>query len=509
MLLRCVGLTKSFGGVRAVESVDLEIVGGRVLALMGENGAGKSTVISLLSGALTPEAGTIFLDGHPLAGLTPRRARARGIMAIRQEPSLVSELSVRENLLLGSEPRRWGVVDRRVARATAHEWMTLVSKNISIDRPVGELSPADRQLVEVARCVGHGARVLFLDEPTASLGPAETDNLFGIVRDLTAEGVGVVYVSHRLDEVLLLADDVVVLRDGQLVDSGPRSGYDERSLVAQMAGRELAGGRPRAVARKPGDVRLRLDHVSTGGLRDVSLELRAGQVHGIAGIVGSGRSSLARVSAGAVKPVAGRMELDGQPYSPSDPRTALARGVAYVPEDRLRDGLFGELDQATNVTAALRAHDLPTRVVTAGRDQADADPILEQLDVVPRARRMPARSLSGGNQQKLVIGRALLVQPTVLILDEPTRGVDVGAKSDIHRLVDELTARGVAVALVSSDMRELLEVSDEITVLARGRVVARFEPPFEHHAVLAAATGGSATSSRAALARPDTNQEPA
>lgn len=501
MLLSLRAISKSFGAVRAVRDVDFEACAGRITALVGENGAGKSTVISLASGAASPDSGQIVLaDGQPLDRLTPAQARSAGVAAIRQEPVLVGALSVAENLALGATPSRVGLVDRREVRRRASAWLTDVGADIDPQRSVAALSPAERQLVEVARSVGAGARVLFFDEPTAVLGPRETGRLFSLIRRLADTGAAIVYVSHRLEEIFELCHEAVVMRDGAVVEHRPIERFDERSLVQAMAGRELleldATSARRSPGRDAGRVLLDLRGVGCEGrLRDVDLRLHAGEVHGIAGIVGAGRSRLVRLIAGVQRHDAGSMLLDGDHYAPRSVRHAIDRGVCIVPEDRLRDALFADLPQSTNVVFSRI-----NRIASAGllRRSVEADaatPLLERLDVRPCAPHLRGGALSGGNQQKLIVARALFAGAHVLLLDEPSRGVDVSAKADIHRLVRELAEDGAAVLLVSSDMRELMALSDRITVLARGRVAGSFAAPFDAEQLLGAATSaGPATS---------------
>ncbi len=490
------GLTKRYDAVVAVDRVSFAIRPGEVLGLVGENGAGKSTLISLVSGAQAPDAGTIRVAGVGHPALTPAQARDAGILAIRQEPVLVPSLSVRENLLLGREPARMGIVDRAATRELARTWLERVGARIDPEAEVGTLSPADRQLVEIARAVGPGARVLFFDEPTAALGPAETQRLFELIARLRSEGTAVVYVSHRLEEVFAVCERVVVMRDGHAVADEPIARLDEAGLVVLMAGHELAEdlAAPRARRRNAADQPLLALHGLSVGrrLQEVSLTVAPGEIHGIAGIVGAGRTSLVEAIAGVVRPTAGRMVLAGEPFAPRDARHALAAGVVVVPEDRLRDALFSELSLATN-TVLPRIERVARRGLVDHRGEARAaQPLLDRLSVKPRRPSVIGRALSGGNQQKVILARALFARPRVLLLDEPTRGIDVGTKADIHRLIRDLAAEDVAIMVVSSDLRELLSLADRITVLARGRVAGSFGSPYDGHRIMAAATGAAA-----------------
>jgi len=403
----------------------------------------------------------------------------------------VPTLSITENMLIGREPRKFGLVQRRKAQATAQSWLARVGAHLSANTLVGNLLPADRQFVEIARVVGGGARVVFLDEPTAVLGPSETKQLFDVVRQLTDEGAAVVYVSHRLEEIFEICERVAVLRDGHLVADKFITELDEDKLISLIAGRELATDETvrrekRINEREP---ILSLRGASTGGrLHKINLDIRPGEVHGIFGIVGSSRSRLARLIAGIERLESGTMTLEGRPYKPHSPKEAIDSGVIMVPEDRHRGALFGELNLATNVLIGSYARFATAGLISSRKEAAIATPLLERLDVRPPIPTRLGRTLSGGNQQKLILARALLKKPRVLVLDEPTRGVDVGAKVDIHEFIREQTAAGVAALVISSDLRELLSLADKITVLSRGRVVDSFEGDFDSERIIAAAT---------------------
>jgi ABC-type sugar transport system ATPase subunit len=379
---------------------------------------------------------------------------------------------------------------------TARRWLEAVDAQVDPDALVGSLSPADRQLVEIARSVGSGARVLFFDEPSAALGPAETERLFRLIRRLVDGGAGVVYVSHRLEEVFAVCDRIVVLRDGSVVEEALVDESDEESLVRAMAGRKLEHVMRETRRFQARDVPvLRVRDLRLGSrLRGVDLVVREGEIHGLAGIVGSGRTRLLAALAGLERPDGGTIELGGGRYAPRSPGSAIEAGVCLVPEDRVGSALFAELSQAVNVVVSRHAAAAAALgLITRAREGVTADPLLQRLDVRPRASTMRAGALSGGNQQKLIVARALFARPRLLLLDEPTRGVDVGAKADIHRLLTELAAEGIAVVLASSDMRELVSLSDRITVMARGRTTGTFEPPFDSQALIAAATADART----------------
>jgi ABC-type sugar transport system ATPase subunit len=489
--LRAIHLHKRFGAVHAVRGVSLDVRAGEVVALLGENGAGKSSLIAMLSGAQPTDSGRIEIAGETHDSLDPAGAARLKIAAIRQEPVLVSTLSVAENLLMGRLPSRWGAVRRGAMFEQARAWLDAVDARVNPGALVGSLSPADRQLVEIARCVGSGARVLFFDEPTAALGPAETDRLFRLIRRLAAGGAGIVYVSHRLEEVFAVCDRVVVLRDGSVVREAPTGEMDERSLVSAMAGRELLEQEMReAKQRHAGEAPLvRVSGLgSDSRLRGVDLVVAEGEIHGLAGIVGSGRSRLLSVLSGLRPHDQGIMELGGLPYAPRSPHAAIRSGVVLVPEDRLGSALFQDLSQAVNVVFSRHEAAASLGLISHAREAAAAASSLERLDVRPADSGMRGGALSGGNQQKLIVARALFAGPRLLLLDEPTRGVDVGAKADIHRLLIELADEGMTVILVSSDMRELMALSDRITVMARGSTTGTFSPPFDPQRLIAAAT---------------------
>jgi ABC-type sugar transport system ATPase subunit len=472
-ILQLKNVSKSFGGVAALKQLTLELAAGEVLGLVGENGAGKSTLIRLLSGVYQPDAGTIRWLGEPVRFATPREAIGAGIATIHQELAYCGTLTVAENLMLGQVwPRRaWGGVDwQRLYRDSA-EILARFDIAIRPDQLFHDLRPAQRQEVAIARALSQRARLVILDEPTASLSEREVEELFGHMARLRSAGVTIIYVSHRLDEILRLTNRVAVLRDGALIATYPTREADAGRLVADMVGRPLTDVYPRTRSGQLGPVLLALHRASRRDLfEDISFELRAGEIVGLAGLVGAGRSELARAIYGLYPLHSGSMQLRGSPWRPSGPDAALKAGLIYVPEERKRQGFV--LDHTVGESIGIGFSDLLIRWGLIGR-RTEAHRIQHVLDtytIRARDRFQAIGTLSGGNQQKSLLGRWLERGPEVIILDEPTRGVDVGAKAEIHALIDRLAAEGRAVLLISSDLPEVLGMSDRLLVLRRGSV---------------------------------------
>jgi rhamnose transport system ATP-binding protein len=491
-LLQLTRVAKSFGAVQALREVCFELQPGEVHALLGENGAGKSTLIKLVSGALAPDTGTVAVDGRQVRRLTPALARRLGIACVYQQPALFPELTVAENIALRTQQQR--VLSRvrwAARRDAAQQWLQRLGARISPDTEIRHLSLPEQQLVEIACALGTGARILMLDEPTASLTGRETEWLFGLLRELRARGAGIIYISHRLEEIFQLADRVTVLRDGQSVGTrvaGQGTSADE--LIHLMVGRQVPQASPPA-RKPPGDVVLALEEMScaASGLRQISLELRAGEILGLAGLVGAGRTELARVLFGLTPADSGRILLGGRPVSVRSPQQAIALGIAYLPEDRRRHGLILEMALAPNLTLALHRQLFPRGWLRPRAERALALDFMRALAIRAESPDAPASSLSGGNQQKLALARWLATKPRLLILDEPTQGVDVAAKSEIHRLIHGLAAHGLAVLLISSDLPEVLGLSDRLAVMRGGTVAATLPGGSQAHAVMAAALG--------------------
>jgi rhamnose transport system ATP-binding protein len=486
---------KSFGAVRALAGVNFELRAGEVHALLGENGAGKSTLIKVATGAHAPDAGAIELAGRRLGRLDPAAARAQGVACIYQQPALFPDLTVAENLALRLEPaggrRR---VDWRARRRRAEELLRRVGADIAPGTEVRSLSMPGQQLVEIACALGAGARIVIMDEPTASLTRREQEKLHGLVRAMRADGVGVVYISHRLEEIFALADRVTVLRDGASVGTRAVSDVDEAALIRMMVGREVSQLYPPA-ERPPGDVALEVRGVgcAAAGVRGVSFAVRAGEIFGLAGMVGAGRTELARVLFGLTPADAGEIRLRGERVAVRDPREAMRHGIAYVPEDRRRHGVVLELPVAQNITLAAHGRIFPRGWLRAGAERSEAEKFIARLGIRTDGPDAPAGSLSGGNQQKVALARWLATAPRVLILDEPTQGVDVGAKGEIHKIVRRLAAEGLAVILISSDLPEVLGMSDRIGVMRGGALAEILPGGTEAAAVMAAALGREGT----------------
>ncbi len=490
-LLELRQLAKSFGGARALRGVDFDLQAGEVHALLGENGAGKSTLIKIVTGAHQPDRGTIRVAGELVDHLTPATAHARGIACIYQQPALFPDLTVMENIALRLEAGApFARVDWKGRRSRAVELLRRIGAEISPDAEVRSLSMPEQQLVEIACALGAGARIVIMDEPTASLTQKEQHLLFAVVRELRRSGVGVIYISHRLEEIFALADRVTVLRDGETVGTNPIAAINEAALIRMMVGREMTQIYPPSEAA-PTEVALELRSLgcAEAGVTDVSFQVRAGEVFGLAGLVGAGRTELARILFGLTPADAGEIRLHGQVIHPRSAVEAVAAGIAYVPEDRRRHGVVLELPIAHNMTLAVQRRLFPRGWLRTEAEQSLALEFIRDLAIKCTGPDAPAGSLSGGNQQKVSLARWLATKPRLLILDEPTQGVDVGAKGEIHRIIRRLARSGLPVLLISSDLPEILGMSDRIGVMRAGRLVGVLPGGSDAHAVMAAALG--------------------
>ncbi len=483
-------MVKAYGGVRALDGVDFELRPGEVHGLIGENGAGKSTLIRCAAGTVIPDAGQIFVSGRAVEIRSPKDSLAAGIAVVHQEAELFGHLSLAENMLLGTGlPRHaTGFIDWRSTYTLADECLKRLGERMDVRQPAAHLSVAQRMIAGIAAAIHHQASVLFLDEPSASLTRREVEMLFEHVRRLRGIGVSVVFVSHRLEEVRQLCDRVTVMRDGRRIWTRDAAEVNTDMMVSAMVGRAVEMGR-RRVNRGTDAVALAVAGLTDahGRFRDIAFELRRGEVLGVYGLVGAGRTEIAHALFGLRDASGGRIELNGSRYRPCSPGAAVRAGIAYVPEDRLVQGVFGRLAVRFNagVTALQRWSTLGLISPRQVRERSRAT--LDSMRVKMASPEQPIRTLSGGNQQKVVLGRWLLTDPRVLILDEPTRGVDVGAKSEIHALIDQLAASGQAVLLISSDLPEVMQTSDRVMVLRQGRIAGWFDPDQHTAEQLAAA----------------------
>jgi len=488
------GLVKHFGPVIALARAELEVRPGEIHALVGENGAGKSTLVKLLAGVYQPTAGQMLLDGEPLAPRTPADARDAGIAVIYQEPTLFPDLSVAENVFMGRLlTGRGGMVSRRAMRDRTRELLATLGVEIDPDRPALGLSIADQQLVEIVKAVSLDAKLLVMDEPTAALSGVEVDRLFAVARQLRDRGAAVVFISHRFDEIFALCDRITVMRDGEHVSTQDTATTDVATIVRQMVGRSVDTMFPRT-GRTAGDVVLEVEGLTRAGtFEGIDLHVRAGEILGIAGLVGSGRSEVVRAVFGIDPYDSGTVRVDGALLAQDDPEQAMRRGLALVPEDRRRQGLHTDLSVARNVALTLRRRLSRGGILTSGAEYRVAHEWAATLQVRARDLDTVAGTLSGGNQQKVVLAKWLSTRPRVLIIDEPTRGIDVGTKAEVHRLLDRLAGEGVAVLMISSELPEVLGMSDRVLVMREGRVTAVLDrADADPETVMAAATGAVA-----------------
>jgi len=495
--IRLVSIGKRYSGTKALDDVSVEVAGGTVHALVGANGAWKSTLGKIVGGVIRPDDGELFVDDRLVRYSSPREARTDGIATIAQELAPVPQMTVIENVFLGIEPRRSGLVQRRQMRTRYQELVSQWGFELDGQVKVGALRTADKQKVEILRAVACEARVIVMDEPTSSLTSVETKTLHRMIRTLRESGRTIVYVSHFLDEVLELADTVTVLRSGRLVRTGPAAAETEQSLVAGMFGVAAEAEHFEKPQGSTAPVLLEVSGLHRKGvLADVSLQIRAGEIVGLAGLVGSGRSELARAIAGADPIDRGTIAVDGTTRHIRSPADAMAAGMAFLPESRKDDGLFMELSLASNTTFAdLRAVASRLGVLRRAVEREKSRSLLKSLSVEPPNPSMRVANLSGGNQQKVLFARWLFRNPRVLILDEPTRGVDVAARAAIHRLINDLAAQGTAVLLISSEIEEVLGLAHRVLVMRLGSITREFgaDPPLDAVMEAAFGLGGSPT----------------
>jgi len=465
------GIIKSFAGVRVLDEVGLELRAGEVHALAGENGAGKSTLMKILAGIHAPEAGTVLIGGQP-AVHDVRSARQAGVAIVHQELMLAGNLTVADNLAMGRERRsRLGALDRRRTTEAAQRMLDEVGASFGPHTRVDSLSTGQQQLVEIARALAENPKVLILDEPTAALSAPEVTNLFQLVRELRRTGTAIAYITHRMEEITELADVVTVLRDGRQVETVEVARTTPEHIISRMIGRPI-GSLFAHERQTPGEVVLRVRGLADQQIGPVDLDVRGGEVVGIGGLVGSGRSELARLIFGADRRTAGTVEVAGRPVPPSSPQAAMRAGLALLPEDRKALGLVLDHSIDSNIVLASLDRVSSTGVTSRRRVRSACTEESERLRIKMGSAAQPVRQLSGGNQQKVLLAKWLRTEPQVLILDEPTRGVDIGAKADIYRMINECSARGMAVLVISSELPELLGISDRVVVMREGALVA-------------------------------------
>ncbi len=472
-VLELEGVQKSFGAVRALRSGSLTVDPGSIHALVGENGAGKSTLVKIVAGVYRRDAGVLRFKGEDVDFHSTAESKAAGIAVIYQEPTLFPDLSVTENIFMGRQPLRSG---RRIDRAAMHAEAESLFQRLGVDldprRVARGLSIADQQIIEIAKAISLDASLLVMDEPTAALSGVEVERLFQVARGLRDEGRGLVFISHRFDEVFALCDTVTVMRDGEYVSTDAVTDTSVDQIVARMVGRAVAEMFPKTDAAI-GDVVLGVERLNlTGVFHDVSFVVRAGEIVGLAGLVGAGRSEIARAVFGVDTYESGSVRVNGRQVPAGDPRAAIRAGMAFVPEDRRKQGLVIDSSVTRNVAGVIRRGLARAGLITAGMENRAATPWAARLQVKTSALDMNAATMSGGNQQKVVLAKWLATNPKLLIIDEPTRGIDVGTKAEVHRLLSELAGQGLGILMISSELPEVLGMADRVLVVCEGRITA-------------------------------------
>jgi rhamnose transport system ATP-binding protein len=471
-LLEARSISKAFAGVRALKNVDFTLEPGEVHALVGENGAGKSTLIKIITGAVAADSGILTVAGREVAHNSPSVARSLGIIAIYQQPSLFPHLTVAENIAWSLESgSAWRKVDWKARQRQAVELIRRAGSSIDPERVAGTLSMPEQQIVEIAKAIGAGARILIMDEPTASLTDREVESLFQVVVSLRAQGAGIIYISHRLGEIFSIANRITVLRDGEAIGTKSAKELDQSGLIAMMVGRPVASVFPKRPVPL-GEIALELRNVScrAAGVRDVSFAVRSGEILGLAGLVGSGRTEFAETIFGLNQPDSGEIIVQNRVARIASPAQAIEAGIGYVPEDRRRHGIVLEMSVAANTSLASLSAISRWGLISGAGERLLAERYVTQLQIKTPSVFAASGTLSGGNQQKVALSRWLAITPKVLILDEPTQGVDVGSKSEIHRLMVDLAERGLAIIMISSELQEILGMSDRIAVMHDGSI---------------------------------------
>lgn len=490
-LLQLKGIDKSFPGVKALSGAALTVYPGRVMALVGENGAGKSTMMKVMTGIYKSDAGSLHWLGQPVSFNGPKASQEAGIGIIHQELNLIPQLSIAENIFLGREfVNRFGCIQWKKMHEEADRLLKRLNLRYSSHKLVGDLSIGDQQMVEIAKVLSYESKVIVMDEPTDALTDTETASLFRVIRELRAQGCGIVYISHRMKEIFDVCDDVTIFRDGQFIAERPVDSLDEDSLIEMMVGRKLEEQYPR-LDKAPGEVRLAVENLNGPGVDNVSFTLRKGEILGVAGLMGAGRTELMKVLYGAQPRSSGTITLDGKAVVTRTPEEGLRNGIVYISEDRKRDGLV--LGMSVKENMSLTALDYFSHAggrLKHAEEQLAVSDFIKLFNVKTPSMEQPIGLLSGGNQQKVAIARGLMTRPKVLILDEPTRGVDVGAKKEIYQLINQFKQEGLSIILVSSEMPEVLGMSDRVLVMHEGRLSGDF--PIEHatqEVLMAAAVG--------------------
>ena len=488
-ILKLENITKKYPGVLALDNVSFEIKRGEVHALMGENGAGKSTLIKVISGAIVPDSGTICFEGRSYQKMTTALSSSLGISVIYQEFNLVPSMTVLENIFLGQKVGNRIGPDKKKMRALALDAFRQLGVTINPDVMVSSLSTAQQQIVEIARSLCHNLKLIFMDEPTATLAMAETQRLFSIINKLKAQGVTIIYISHRMEEVFELADSITILRDGRHISTCPMEGLSRKDIIRMMVGRELNESYPvRSTA--VGEPVLELDHLSGNGDYDISLTLHRGEILGLAGLIGAGRTELAKLIYGAAKRTGGTMKVKGAEVHPRTPGQALKLGIGLIPENRKTEGVFLDFSIRWNIN--IQALPLKSRFSVMNKKALaeQATEMEKRFSIKTPTLDQLVKNLSGGNQQKTALAKAIAADTDIIIFDEPTRGIDVGTKQDIYRLMNEMVARGVSIIMISSEMEELIGMSDRIIVLHEGRITGELHPEeFSQDRILELASG--------------------
>ena len=504
-LLHMTHISRSFPGVQALDDVELVVYPGEILALVGENGAGKSTLMRVLSGVFPPDSGEIFWNGRRVAVHSPHDAQALGISMIHQELALIPYLDVGKNIYLGREPKGTipGTIDWKKLYQMARQQLDRLGLEIDPRMQVSLLPLAQQQMVEVAKALSLDARLIVMDEPTSSLTEREVETLFQQMRALREQGVSIIFITHRLEEIFEVADRVMVLRDGELVGTEPIANVTEEQIIRMMVGREVTDIYERIDRESTADVILEVEGLSSHGvIEDISFKLYRGEILGLAGLVGAGRTELAEAIFGVRPTDRGTVRLDGREITIRRPAQAIQHGIGFVPEDRKAQGLFLRMSVGANIVMALLERLTRWGIIRHRQVERIAESFVQRLDIRTPSLRQRVRNLSGGNQQKVVIAKWLTLEPKVLILDEPTRGIDVGAKAEIHRLMNQLAERGVGILMISSELPEVLGVSDRVLVMHEGRLSGEFDPrTASQDEIMSAATGSLANNSNGRMGK--------